>query len=76
MFTQSINFFFSIAYFPRIKEYRCLKNLIHQIDRKRTIASFSAKFQLAFALTQENAFSERFHFKVNRKSIGSSKKRY
>ena len=31
---------------------------------------------LAFVLTQENTLSSRFHFKVKRKSIGSSKKRY
>ena len=37
---------------------------------------FTAKFELVFVLTQENAFSYRFHFKVNRKSIGSSKRRH
>ena len=35
-------------------------------------ARFTAKLELVFVLTQENAF----HFKVNRKSIGSSKKQY
>ena len=39
-------------------------------------ASFTAKFELVFVLTMENAFSYRLHFKANRKSIGSSKKRY
>ena len=36
---------------------------------------FTAKFQ-SVIMTQENAFSKRFHFMPNRKSIGSSKKRY
>ena len=39
-------------------------------------SKFTAKFGLVFALTLENAFSQRFHFQANRKSIGSSKKRY
>ena len=38
--------------------------------------SFTVKFDLVFVLTQKNVLSSRFHFKVNRKSIGSSKKRY
>ena len=37
-------------------------------------SGFTAKFGLVFVLTKENAFSETFHFKANRKSIGSSKK--
>ena len=37
-------------------------------------ASFTAKLGLVFVLTLENTFSQRFHFKTNRKSIGSSKK--
>ena len=60
-----------------IKEYRCLKNVIHQIASKNVSlllsARFTEKFGLAFVLTLENAFSKRFHFKVNRKSICSSK---
>ena len=32
-----------------------------------------AKLELVFVLTQKNAFSQRFHFKSNRKSIDSSK---
>ena len=52
MFTQSI--YTSII-------YRCLKNVIHQIDSKHgwlfLSASFTAKFGLVFALTLENAFS-------------------
>ena len=39
-------------------------------------ASFTAKFGLAFVITLESTFSLRFHFKANRKGIGSSKKRY
>ena len=57
-----------------------MKNVIHQIDSKNEwlvlSSSFTAKFDLAFGLTLENAFSQRFHFKVNSKSIVSSKKRY
>ena len=33
-----------------------------------------AKLGLVFVLTLENAFSYRFRFKVNRKSVGSPKK--
>ena len=51
----------SIYPLSRIKEYRCWKNLIHQIDSKNewlhVSASFTAKFWLAFVLTLENAFS-------------------
>ena len=36
----------------------------------------TAKLELVFVLTFENAFSKSFHFKANRKSIDSSKKRY
>ena len=32
------------------------------------------KLELVFVLTFEDAFSQNFHFKANRKSIGSSKK--
>ena len=57
-----------------------MKNVIHQMDSKNEwlllSVSFTAKFVLFFVLTIENAFSERLHFKVNGKSIGSSKKRY
>ena len=38
--------------------------------------NLTAKCELVFVLTQENANSQRFHFKGNRKSIGSSKKQY
>ena len=41
--------------------YKCLKNVIHQIDNKNEWllipASFTAKFELVFVLTLENAFS-------------------
>ena len=73
MLTQSIKFYTFHC------QYRCLKNVIHQIDSKNgwllLSASFTAKFGLVFVLTLENAFSLRFHFQANRKSIGSSKKR-
>ena len=55
MFTQSVKFY-TFHY-----QYRCLKNVIHQIDRKNgwllLSASFTAKFGLVFVLTLENAFS-------------------
>ena len=35
-----------------------------------------AKLELVFVLAFENAFSKKFPFKANRKSIGSSKKQY
>ena len=35
--------------------------------------TFTAKFESVFVLTFEKAFSQSFHFKASRKSIGSSK---
>ena len=65
MFTQPIKFYTKV---------------IRQIDSKNEwtllSARFTAKFELVFVLTLEKAFSWRFHFKANRKSIGSSKKRW
>ena len=61
-------------------EHRCLKNVIYEINSKYEWlvlpASFRAKFGLVFVLTLENAFYWRLHFKTNRKSKGSSRKRY
>ena len=55
MFTQSIKFY------TLLKDYKCLKNVIHQIDSENEwlllSASFTGKFGLVFALTLENAFS-------------------
>ena len=45
-------------------------------DRLLILESFLRKFVLVFILTQKNALSWRFQFKANRKSIGSSEKRY
>ena len=59
-----------------IKEYGSLCKVIHQIDRKCTVAPFSnftAKFELVFVL---QLFVLSFHFKANRESICSSTKRY
>ena len=43
------------------KESRCLKNVIHQIDSKNEwlllSVTFTAKLELVFVLTFENAFS-------------------
>ena len=61
-------------------EYRYLENVIHQIDSKNEWlllrASFSSKFEFVFVLTLENAFSQKFYFEANRKSMGSSKNLY
>ena len=74
VFTQSIKFY------TFRHQCRCLKNVIHQIDRKNEwlllSTSFTTKFGLVFVLTLKDAFSLRFHFQANRKSIDSSKKRY
>ena len=37
--------------------------------------TFTAKLEFVFVLTFENGFSQSFHFKLNKKSIGSSKKK-
>ena len=51
----------SIHSLSGIKEYKCLKNVIHQIDSKNEwlllSVTFTAKFELVFVLTLENAFS-------------------
>ena len=58
MFTQLIRFY---TFHSRIKEHRCLKNKIHQIDSKNEwlllSAGFTAKVGLVFVLTLENTFS-------------------
>ena len=47
-----------------VKEYRCLKNVTHQIDKNEWLllsafsARFTAKFDLVFVSTQKNAFLE------------------
>ena len=50
-----------IIYCINVEEYRCLENVIHQIDSKNEWlllpASFTAKFGLVFVLPLENAFS-------------------
>ena len=56
--------------------------MIHQIAKKWTIVPFSkfyGKISVGFCLNTEKRFVfilKRFHFKTNRKNIGSSKKRY
>ena len=54
MFTQSIKLY-TFHY-----QYRCLKNVIHQKERKNgwllLSTSLKAKFGLVFVLTLENAF--------------------
>ena len=55
MFTQPVKFY-AFHY-----QYRCLKNVIAQIDSKKgwllLSASFTAKFGLVFVLALENTFS-------------------
>ena len=50
----------SIHTVTHIKEYRCLKNVIHQICSKNEClllsATFTAKFELVLVLTLENTF--------------------
>ena len=59
VFTQSIKSYYTLYY--TYKEYRCLENVIHQIDSKNEWlllpASFTAKFRLVFVLALENPFS-------------------
>ena len=59
---------------------RCLKNIIHQVGSKNEWLLFSvtfmAKLELDFVLTLENAFLLEFLFQSQKKSIGSSEKRY
>ena len=54
--------------------------MIHQKDSKNEwlvlSVTFTAKLELVFVLTLENAFSWSFHFKANRKNIDSYKKWY
>ena len=57
------------------RKYLKIANVIEFNDDSNS-ARFTAKFELVFVLTQENASSQKFHFKANRKSIGSSKERY
>ena len=67
----------SIYFIITFSRVQMLKNVIHQIDSKNEwlllSASFTAKCWLVFVLTLENSFSYRFHFKTNRKNIGSFK---
>ena len=61
-----------------MSEKRVHQNILDQIESKNEWlllpVAFTAKLALIFVLTFENAFSESFHFKATRKSIGSSKK--
>ena len=68
-------FLYTLHYY--VIEYRCLKNVIQQIDSKNQwlflSASFRTKSGLVLVLTVKNAFSQTLHFEANRKSTGSSK---
>ena len=56
------------------------KDMVHQIDSKNEwlllSETFTAKFELVFVLTFENAFSQSFHVKANRRIMDSSTQRY
>ena len=58
MFTQSVKFY--TFYYHTFKEFRCLKNVIHEVDSKNEwlllSSGFTAKFWLVFVLTLKNAF--------------------
>ena len=49
---------------------RYLHKVIHRVDKKRWLllsANFTAKYEMAFVLIQENVYSQsRFHFKAKR----------
>ena len=65
MFTQSVNFY--ILYCHIIKEYRCLKNAIHQLEINEwlLLSAFQQGLQqkLVFVLIQENTFGRGFILK-------------
>ena len=74
--TWESDFKFYIFPYPIFKEYRYWKNVIHHIDSKNEWLLLSVSFgqvEFTFVLTLENAFYWKFHFKANRKSIGSTK---
>ena len=76
MFTQSIEFYISLLH---IKEYRYLEKVIlRSTENERLLisATFTAKFELVFVITLENAFFQRFHFKTSRKSMDAFMKQY
>ena len=56
-------------------EYRCLKNVIHQIDSKNEwlflSASFTAKLWLVFVSTLENAFSRDQTYIKSSRALGT-----
>ena len=65
LFTQSIYFY--ILYCHKIKEYRCLKNAIHQLERNEwlLLSAFQQGLwqKLVFVLTQETLFRRGFILK-------------
>ena len=67
MFTQSVKFYMFHCHVLKmysLKMYSCLENMILQTDSKNEwlllSASFTAKLELAFVLTLENAFFRDF----------------
>ena len=61
-----------------IKEYRCLKNVIHQLDSKNLVAPFQQvlpqNLTWFLSLTLETLFLKGFILNSNSNSIDSSKK--
>ena len=56
------------------QENRCLKKVIHHINRKIMAASFIASFNMFYG--KINVCSQMFHLKANRKTLSSYKKWY
>ena len=74
MFTQVL--YISLSH---IKEDTCSKNVIHQITRDRSVASFSnftVKRELVFDLTQNHASWQSFLTMTNEKNVISSAELY
>ena len=77
MFTQSIKFYYTFYYhLLRVQMFEKCDSSNSKNEWLLHPASFTGKFGLVFVLTLEITFSWRFHFQGNRKSLGSSKRRY
>ena len=74
---QLSSLYFSITYQSVQMFEKCDSSNHYQINSKDDwsllSARFTAKFVLVFVLSLGNAFSQGFHFKANRKSMGSFK---
>ena len=75
MFTQSIKFFAFLCYILNSTVFEQDESLYSQKMNGCSFQQLTTQFELAFALSQESTFSQRFYLKANRKSIVCSKKR-